>query len=382
MSIKKTTLAASLSVVIGLGMVGQAHAGVYAGAGLEIQDLQITFDPTTVPNPEYDPALPDGPDNSPTIPSNVVTGYDFTVENSSSLNNADATGNLTNSCNQGPGTNTCSETAPVLTTDAANAPGGTVNRDDGGANNWDFFGPGSDEYANADAEILNATLANAVPTDTLQISETEVQTEGNAQADSSISSTTGFVFTFEVTDSGELTLVFDADVELLAEIDAPEPPKLASASASGGVTATFTLNQTIDFAGGTLDKVEWAPDGTTVNNCISDTLTCTEDADGENLQANASVTAVNSDLLPPGFPNGNPSSASTSWDGVLGDAFDQFGITISGLDAGIWSLELIATTNNDVNYSTIAVPEPGMLLLLASGLIGVGATRRRKVRKA
>ncbi|HET8701603.1 MAG TPA: PEP-CTERM sorting domain-containing protein, partial [Nitrococcus sp.] len=57
-----------------------------------------------------------------------------------------------------------------------------------------------------------------------------------------------------------------------------------------------------------------------------------------------------------------------------------FGITVTGLTAGDWTLTLDALTSTSVTrrVTPAVVPDPGTLLLLGSGLAALGLLSRRK----
>lgn len=340
MNIKRSTLAIAVSALVGLGMAGQAAAGVYAGSRLQIDNLTINI--TNV-----------GPPG--------VTGYTFNLDNTATLNGVSATtAGISSTCNS-LGSPACSATDPALTAVAANAPGSAPLRVDGAANNWDFLGPGASQtYANSDSEIQEAQLTTGNPTDTIQISEAEVAGTGTGQSSTTVQSNTNFTFTFVIgPGGGSFVLDFDADPDLYVAVDTLGNFLGALAQANTGATFTLTSN--------TGARVQWSPDGLAggFTQCAGVT-SCTEDNDDESL--NNTV----------GLPAGNPADAGISdarKAGVVDPGLSDFGITVLGLPSGDYSLTLAATSSVNVVQ---AVPEPAILGLLGLSLAGLGMRRRSR----
>lgn len=349
MNIKRTTLAAAVAATLTLGVAGQASANVYGVSSLSIDQLTIVLtDGNNAP-------IPLGSANA------VVTNFNFTLTNTATLNGNAAISTAT--CNQA----SCLPGPPVLDALPANVLIGntTVRANNlglggGVPNTMGLLGPGTDQYSTSDSVILLSELTgNAGGSETHQIAESELQTGANASASAQINSTTGFAFSFTVGTPGpfNLALSFFADPDMLALLGATEA---FGSSAGANMNVSFTLAQN---AGGN-GFVNWNPQGTAVNDCIAfGGPACVESDDAEDLNINVGT-----------------STPGTSDDHSYGPnipGFGSFGINVTGLGAGTWTLTLNAVTSTDLQR---AVPEPGILALLGIGLAGIGAASRRRNR--
>lgn len=339
MNTKFKALALSAGLLAGLA-ASPAHAFVYADARLLINNLTITG-----------AGLPAG-----------VTNFTFTTTNSATLNGLSAFSTAT--CGglpgaPGPTTNNCNAGNPTLTSAPANAPGSTVTRTPG---NFSFFGPaGGQQFSNSLSTISQSELVGAASTSTQNITEAELQAAGSASATAAIQSITGFTFTFSITTPGTIALRFSANPDQFAQISEVMNGLFSAQSA---LSASFTLNQLTGGSG----VATWAPRGTAANDCLAGGgLTCNEVFDSQNLNATIGTTT-------------NNTSVALSHDGD--GAFTLFGIDISGLTTGTYSLTL--SESKQVQLSLTRVPEPASLLLLGIGVaaLGLGSRRRQKKQAA
>ena len=349
---KRAVLAAAVAGTCALGMAGQASAYVYGAAGLTLDDLAVTFSPFS---------------------AIAITNFQFTQTNTGVLNGS--LSGSTATCgglpgNPGPGTNNCTQTLGRMDANAVNAAGSaplrTNNALTGGE--FTFFGVQATDYSNADSWIVQAELVNlGQPSKTHNVAESLLATgtsATDASSTSRIDSITGLTITFNVlSDTASFSLDFLADPDIFAAIFG-EPPGTYGAQAA--ITWTARLEQNVRTGGGALQLAAWSPQGTPgTNDCtVANGVVCTEAADSQDLNVTIGTTA-------------NNTSSASSWDPNAVNP-TAFGIDVSGLTAGSWTLTLAEGKSNQLNREIVETPEPGLLGLMGLGLAGLAFSRRRR----
>ena len=332
MKLKKSLLATA--ILLAGGMVGQAQASVYARAWTSIDNFFLDLRPEGAPGP-----------------GGAIPGtYSFALTNTGNLNGA-ADIKVGACSGTAGGATSCADTSPRLDADAANAPGSTVTR----LNNvFTFFGPGADQYGNADSVIYTTQLLGDATTSMEAIAEAELQTGTSAGSTANMQSTTGFVFNFTVDEPGQLTIDFDALMDILVKIDDPDA---TAATAKSNPKIELTLTNDKDGL-----ALIWSPNGDTTTGCstVLPVLTCTEWADDFDLNSDLEIHSNPSEL-------GRFNAAGS----------DHFSMTTTGLYAGDWTLGLTV----ELSTSLSRIPEPGTLALLGLGLAGFGFAGKRGKKK-
>jgi hypothetical protein len=345
---KRTVLAAAVAGTCALGMAGQASAYVYGAAGLTVDGLTVTFDP---------------------FQSVSITNFQFTLSNTATLNGAGVISGATCGGLPGPGNNDCTQTLGSMDADAVNSTGSAPLRTNNDLNGgeFEFYGVQATNYSNSDSWIVTAELVNlGQPSKTHNIAESLLATgtgSGTASSQSSIESITGLTISFDIVGGpASFSLDFLADPDIFAAIFG-EP--LGTYGAQAAITWTARLEQNLRTDGGTLQQAAWSPQGTAANDCtVVGGLVCAEAADTQDLNVTLGTTA-------------NNTSSPSSWDPNAINA-TAFGIDVTGLTAGSWTLTLFESKTNQLNRRIVQTPEPGLLGLMGLGLAGLAFSRRRR----
>ena len=237
MDIRKSTLSAAVAALISVGMVGQAAAYTSAGSKIEYQNLSVGIF-----------------DESGQEVFGSVTNFAFSTSNTTNLTSpivdADNCAGVPGVANTCPGAGGIAD--PRLDSDLQ-LQGDSTHTE----NNFDLDGPGGGgggSYSYSDSAIITAQLTGDPTTSAGLIAETELTSSGSGQSNSTIQSSTGFTFTFSVSeDGGSFVLSFEADPQAYAE---SANPGSILAIAQSSLAANFTLSKNDG-----VQEATWAPNG-------------------------------------------------------------------------------------------------------------------------
>jgi len=308
---KKISLSAVSGALIAVGMIVQVSASApYTSAGSKIEFKNIIVNVSGVSHVS-------------------VLNFSFVTSNAANLNGD--SGFDTNNCvGYGFGDN-CNAVPPRLDSNII-----IKGRHAHDPNNFDLDDRGTgDEYSYADSVLQTIQASGDPVTEFALIAQTELTSVGTGNSSSTIQTSTGITMDFIVVGSGEVVLSFEADPAAYSESD---NPYALSTTAESSIAVNLLLSQN---TGGTGEAV-WAPNGA-LDGCVSleGGLYCSGETDDENLNRKSGVNAD---------PAVNHYSMGTVW--------SDYGITISGLTSGDWTLTLTSTVANSVTMLSAVPPPP------------------------
>lgn len=349
-SYKLKAVAAVAGVFAALVASAPANAYVYSVSKLEIKDLDINVYATGTK-----------------VDISAASNYTFNLTNTAKfqpLGGSTLIDTQANGCqgnvlaSAGPIFTTCSKVSPVLDALVANAPGLLSARAD---NNFAVLGSSPVKSSNADSQVTTAKLVQGGKTNTVQIAESLLNTNGSATANTEVKSTTTLVTNLAI-QGGTKADVDISFASLLTLNGAIADLFNGIYTSSAGANVSISLSKN-----GSNQSWTWSPDGSGAGQAC-------QFSGGGIAGSTCKVLVNDGNLNVTDSRSSNPDSYNDNF-----GAFKNFGLLISNLSSGLYSLSLQATTTTSVDR--LAIPEPGSVALVGLALGGLGFASKRRSRK-
>lgn len=350
-SYKLKAVAAVAGVFAALVASAPANAYVYSVSKLEIKDLDINVYATGTK-----------------VDISAASNYTFNLTNTAKfqpLGGSTLIDTQANGCqgnvlaSAGPIFTTCSKVSPVLDALVANAPGLLSARAD---NNFAVLGSSPvKSYSNADSQVTTAKLVQGGKTNTVQIAESLLNTNGSATANTEVKSTTTLVTNLAI-QGGTKADVDISFASLLTLNGAIADLFNGIYTSSAGANVSISLSKN-----GSNQSWTWSPDGSGAGQAC-------QFSGGGIAGSTCKVLVNDGNLNVTDSRSSNPDSYNDNF-----GAFKNFGLLISNLSSGLYSPSLQATTTTSVDR--LAIPEPGSVALVGLALGGLGFASKRRSRK-
>lgn len=341
--LKLRAVAAAAGAFAALIMASPANAEVYSLSQQRLYNFSIGIFDANALNPD-----PLG------LANTTVNTFSYVMNNKAEVNGSVDT--TTANCTQLD----CVNGTPVL--NPLQAKVGAVTKLE---NDYTAQGklPAGLSYARADSVITSDQLTSGglSLTDENQIAEVLLNASGQANANSTLISTSAVSINFTISGSGNsdnfMVVAFDSDLLQALGINVPTGlPQVASS-----VQTSFQLSRD----GDPFNQARWVPNGTPGSSCVITAgflgggVTCTNVSDPFSLNRIVSSSAV-------------PTIASQFQTG-------SFGIQLNGLQDGTYTFDLSTKVEVQVQQQ---VPEPGSVALVGLALAGLGLASRRQKKQA